>query len=97
MIPPSLARRAAALSLLTVTVTVTSPARAESAPDPADSRFLAAQLVDGLNGMFGAHPGARATHAKGAALGALQEHDRDEDDDDHEMNDDQDRLHGNSL
>src|SRR5258708_37631291 len=46
-------------------MTAPSPAGAASPPDPADSRFLAAQLVDGLNGMFGAHPGARATHAKG--------------------------------
>jgi hypothetical protein len=38
-----------------------------------------------------------AAHTKGAALGALQEHCHDKHDDDHEMNDDQDRLHGMRL
>ena len=27
------------------------------------------QIVDAFNGVFGVHPGARATHAKGVVLG----------------------------
>jgi hypothetical protein len=43
------------------------------------------------------HEAAAPAHAKGTALGALQEYDHDKHDDDHEMNDDQDRLHGKRL
>ena len=41
---------------------------AEAPADPADSRFLAGQLVDGLHAVFGEHAGARAAHAKGIVL-----------------------------
>jgi catalase len=35
---------------------------------PATQKSLPEQIVDALNGVFGSHPGARATHAKGVLL-----------------------------
>ncbi len=52
---------AVALSLVSLTGAIAQEA-------PASQKSLPEQIVDAMNAVFGTHPGARATHAKGVVL-----------------------------
>ncbi len=60
--------RCALLLLALLMVGSAGAALAQNAPDPAEARFLPAQLVDTLNALYGQHAGARAAHAKGVTF-----------------------------
>src|SRR5262245_20026344 len=56
------------LRLLAATFTLALTIVAPNQEASASKASLAEQIVDSFNQVFGAHPGARATHAKGVVL-----------------------------
>src|SRR4051812_21147083 len=58
--------------LLTATaalsVALVNPTYVVAQEPPANQKSVPEQIVDAFNGVFGIHPGARATHAKGVVL-----------------------------
>lgn len=52
----------------TMALTLITPTFAVAQETPAREKSVPEQTVDSLNGLFGVHPGARATHAKGVVL-----------------------------
>jgi catalase len=57
------------LATATLAVALVTPPYAAAQEAPTPEKSLAEQIVDAFNGVFGVHPGARATHAKGVVLG----------------------------
>ena len=56
------------LTAITVALSLVSVTGAIAQEVPASQKSLPEQIVDALNGLFGVHPGMRATHAKGVVL-----------------------------
>src|SRR5438105_7110128 len=52
----------------TMAIALVNPTLGVAEDAPISQKSVPEQIVDAFNGVFGVHPGARATHAKGVVL-----------------------------